>query len=163
VSGSGTVSSSGSTQLTYLTDLHKAVALSAANRKKQPTHVIVHPRRLAWLSAGVSTSMPLLNQGHLRVTDARGVFESSIEGLTFVASPGLPVNLGASTNEDWSIICRPADMYVSYDETPRDFSFKQISNSGNLDVRVQSLGYSFFSAARRVENVVLLKGYSAVL
>ena len=84
--------------------------------------VIVHPRRLAWLSAGVSGVMP--------------PGQPLLPG-TVVASAGIPSNLGAGTNEDVALVVEKSQVLL-LSSSPMIRVFEEVG-SGTLTVRVQAI------------------------
>jgi hypothetical protein len=91
---------------------------------------IMHPRRLAWLSAGISGVMPP---------------DGPLLPGTVVASAGIPSTLGAGTNEDVIIVAEKSQVLL-LSQGPMIRIFEQVG-SGTLTVRVR--------AAREAALVVL--------
>src|SRR5262249_13901193 len=82
---------------------------------------ILHPRRLAWLSAGISGVMPP---------------SGPLLPRPVIASAGVPSNLGAGTTEDVAIVCEKSQvLLLSRGPTIR---VREDVGSGTLTVRVQA-------------------------
>ena len=113
-------------QSTFLTGLWQAYSALAGTSGFGAFTVdeyvtILHPRRAAWLLAGVSGTLP--------------ASQPLVPGR-LVVSAGVPTNLGAGTNEDVAIIVERSQVVV-LERGLRIRVFEQVG-SGTMTVRVQA-------------------------
>ena len=99
----------------------KAISTVTASRFTQPDIIIMHPRRWAYLTAGLDASnRPLAgiqgNSGQNIVAlgnpGAYGVAAGEVAGIPVVVDAGIPTNLGAGSNEDNIIVANRADLVL---------------------------------------------------
>jgi hypothetical protein len=92
----------------------------AAQTFRAPTHLILHPRRWAWISAASDTTgRPLLvpqggqtnSVGTWNDLTAEGVV-GTFQGLKVVLDANLPTNLGAGTNQDPAVVTIAQQNYL---------------------------------------------------
>jgi HK97 family phage major capsid protein len=138
-----------------------------SDRKLAPTHVVLHPRRWAMLSAELDTAnRPIItpdgqgpaNSGAkpVEVATAEGV-AGRILGMDVILSTAVPTTLGASTNEDRIIVLRAPDLYLAVGNGPTIRTFEETLSS-TATIRFQVFGYSAFSAATRPDSVAVVSG-----
>jgi HK97 family phage major capsid protein len=131
-----------------LPNIYKAVSLVATQRKRMPTAIVAHPRRIAWLASELSSSTyPLLSLGCRSDDDE--------ERIPLVADPNVPTNLGAGTNED--------EIYVVHADSFRlaEGTFllrSQNVGSGTGTVRLQFYAYSLFVPDRYPKAIAVIGG-----
>lgn len=129
-----------------------------ANRFLPPTHVVMSPRRYAWLLSQVdSAGRPLvvpaggLNSGQ----NAQGIAEfgdtavsGTLLGMTIVVDPSVPLNVG-SLSEDVVIVFRASDCWLweDGDGSPKQLRFEQ-TLGGQLSVKAVLYGVAAFTAGR---------------
>lgn len=181
----GVVSASGINTVTY-TDVSPtvdelfpkiadAIQKINSNRFLPATHVIMHPRRWAFFTAGVDSSKrPLVVPQAYSHENPVGVGESA--GYGFVGSIlGLPVitdaniattwSAGASNTsgtEDYIVIQRSADVHLWEDQTsPIQARFEDVG-SASLTVKLVAYGFSAYTAERYPASVSLISGTGLV-
>jgi HK97 family phage major capsid protein len=139
----------------------------SADRRLAPTHVVLHPRRWAMLSAELDTTdRPIItpegqgpaNSGAAAVetATAEGVV-GRILGMDVILSTAVPTTLGAGTNEDRIIVLRAPDLYLAVGNGPTVRTFEETLSS-TATIRFQVFGYTAFSAATRPDSVAVISG-----
>ncbi len=156
--GSVTFTSTTPTAGDYLSPIYKAIATVTGAYFESPTHIVMHPRRAAFLAAGQSTSTPIFQQGGLMM--ATGEQESglvgTIAGLPVVVDANVPTTLGTGTDED-AILVINANALRVMEGTPR-FKVHESVGSGTLTVRLSYFGYSAAMFGRYPEAVCKITG-----
>ena len=143
------------------------------NRFMPPNLVVMGPTRWAWFLAALDTqSRPLI------VPNADQAIQSfnpvgaqnrvvpqglvgTIQGLPILVDPNIPVNLGASTNEDRIIVTRTDDQVLYESGSPTVRVYEEVL-SGNLQIRVLAYGYFAFSFARFPKSNSVISGTGLV-
>lgn len=149
--------------------LADAVNRVATGIFSEPSVIVMHPRRWAWLLAALDTQgRPLVvptsgaNQSVNAVgtiNDATGGIQrvvGTILGIPVVTDPNMPTNLGAGTNED-AIVVMDANEVFLYESAPRTRVLPEVG-SGTLTVRLQVYGYFAFTAARYTAAIAAITG-----
>ena len=138
--------------------LADAIQQVQTNTFQQPTHWIMHPRRLAYLLASVDGSnRPLVvpnAQGPMNAVAAGagasqyGNSGYSLMGLPIVTDANVVTNLGAATNQD-QIYCVAAPEMHLWEQpgAPFALNFDQ-TTAGSLTIKAVVYGYAAFSAGR---------------
>jgi len=133
------------------------------------THVIMHPRRWAWLqsqldSAGrpyVSSDIdfPLLATAGGAVPEG---FAGQIRGLSLPVylDSNIPTNLGAGTNEDRIIVCRPQDSLL-FESAPKAETFRE-TKAETLQVVFRLYNYIALMSARAPKSISVIAGTGLV-
>jgi hypothetical protein len=124
-----------------------------------PTHIVMHPRRAAFLAAGTSTSTPIFQQGGLMMASGEqnaGVV-GTIAGLPVVVDANVPTTLGdPGTNQDAILVINAPALRVM-EGTPR-FKVHESVGSATLTVRLSYYGYSAFMSGRYPEAICAITG-----
>ena len=146
---------------------HDALQQMWTNIFKSATHVIMHPRRAAWLASQVTPNAPLFPQPGI-VMGQRGEqqagFIQSFAGLPVVVSANVPTNLGGGTNEDRIIFVR-AGNELPLMEGPMNMVIQRLPSSplsGTLTVRILAYAYSAFFPNRRAKAIAVISGTGLV-
>lgn len=138
--------------------IYKAIAAVHQNRYLPPTHIIMHPRRAAWLAAGLSSTFPLFQQGTLY--QAAGQQDlglvGSIAGIPVIADANIGTTYGTSTNEDEIYVCHVPDLYFAEGNLQADV-FNDVG-SANLTVRLRLFAYQAFVSGRQPKSITKLSG-----
>lgn len=130
-----------------------------------PNLIVQHPRRWGWATAAVdSTGRPLVTQYNpqnapaaVATLVAQGIV-GEIQGVPVLVSASVPTNLGASTNEDISIVLNTADQVLMEDpEGPYLGLFPDIG-SGTLTLRFRLHNYFAFSGERLPKSIATIGG-----
>jgi HK97 family phage major capsid protein len=145
----------------------KAISTVTAARYTQPDVIIMHPRRWAYLTAGLdSSNRPLAgiqgNSGQNIVAlgnpGAYGTAAGELAGIPVVVDAGIPVNLGAGTNEDAIIVANRADLVLMEQAaSPLMLRYESVG-SGTLTTRMVVFGYSAFTAGRYPGGICKVQG-----
>jgi HK97 family phage major capsid protein len=142
----------------FMNKVADATQQIATQRMLPPTHIVMHPRRWAWImNASDSTGRPLVEPqgagpgmnalGSSAGPAAQGV-AGTLAGLTVIVDANIPTNLGAGTNQDTVIVTRAADNYLFENASVPVLRVYEEVLSGNLAVRLQAYGYYAFSSER---------------
>lgn len=135
------------------------------NRYMPATHIFMHPRRWAWLTAQADSSgRPLVvpnsagpfNAMTGDMTVAALGYVGSMQGLPVFLSAQIPTNLGTGTNEDRIIVARASDSYL-WEQGVRADAFTQ-PNAANLSVLLRLYSYSAFTAERYAKAFTVVGG-----
>jgi HK97 family phage major capsid protein len=110
--------------------LGQAVASIGKNRRCPPEAWLMTTSRLAWLGSQEDTqNRPLL------IADKDGTGELDVLAFPVKLTDAMPTNLGAGTNQDAIIACRPSD-FLLFESQPRTMVSFDNSLSGTLQVRI---------------------------
>jgi HK97 family phage major capsid protein len=145
----------------------KAISTVTASRFMQPDIIIMHPRRWAYLTAGLdSSNRPLAgiqgNSGQNIVAlgnpGAYGVAAGEVAGIPVVVDAGIPTDLGAGSNEDNIIVANRADLVLmEQGGSPLMLRYESVG-SGTLTTRMVVFGYSAFTAGRYPGGICKIQG-----
>ena len=131
--------------------LMDAIQQINSNRYAGPDLIIMHPRRAAWLAAGVDgsdrplvlpqTNVPQNAMGHGPVA-GYGLNGLQIAGIPVVADANIKTNTGAGSNEDSVFVVRRADMLLF--ESPGAPSMVRMDQTlgGQLTVKLVAYQYA---------------------
>ena len=139
---------------------------------QNPTHWIMHPRRLAFLLAATDSTgrplvVPTLN-GPMNAT-ATGAGQAyygnsgySLMGLPIVADANVRTNAGAGANED-RIYCVTAPEFHLWEQAGSPFALNfDATGAGSLTIKSVVYGYSAFTAGRYPGAVSIISGTGLV-
>ena len=138
--------------------IYDAIQKIASNRYTRASHIVMHPRRAAWLASGLSSVFPIFQQGGFN----RGVGSQdmgavmSIAGLPVVEDANIATNYGAGTNQDEIYVLSVADLYLMEGALRADV-FPDVG-SANLTVRLRLFAYSAFASARYPQSITSISG-----
>lgn len=145
----------------------KAISTVTAARFQQPDIIIMHPRRWAYICAGLdSSNRPLAgvtvatsqNIVALGNPGAYGVAAGEIAGVPVVVDAGIPTNLGAGTNEDAIIVAVRSDLVLMEQaNSPLLLRYESVG-SGTLTTRLVVYSYSAFTAGRNPGGICKMQG-----
>ena len=122
----------------------------SSNLGSPPDLLALAPRRYAQFVAASSALG----------THVDGIFPN---GVQVVVSPAAPVNLGASTNEDWAVLLNRASTPLVYSGSPNIQWQPQNSGAGTaLNVRGIVYSYVALGVSRRPSGIGLIKGGTSV-
>lgn len=161
-----TVAWTGTTGASLVSALHNAIGRVNANRLAAPDLIVMHPRRWAWLCAQSDSSgrplveiTPYSGDNVVAAGAAAGVNAvGSVAGVPVISDANMPVNLGASTDEDRIIVTRRADnILMEQAGSPLGFRFEEVLGS-SLSVNMVVYGYSAFTAGRYPAATCVLQG-----
>lgn len=160
VTGRNTVSYTAATptQAGLLPKVYELMSLIHSGRFLAPSHIVLHPRRAAWLAAALSSTFPIFQQGNLNQavgTQDRGLV-TAFGGLEPVIDANVGTTYGAGTNEDEIYIARAADLVLM--EGPVQTGVYRDVLSGTGQVRLQIWAYSAFTSGKQPEAIGHLSG-----
>ncbi len=145
----------------------KAIGTVTAARYQQPDVIIMHPRRWAYISGGLdSSNRPLAgvtvatsrNVVALGNPGAYGVAAGEIAGVSVVVDAGIPVDLGAGSDEDRIIVANRQDLVLmEQGNSPLMLRYESVG-SGTLTTRMVTYGYSAFTAGRYPGGICVIQG-----
>jgi HK97 family phage major capsid protein len=145
-----------------------AVQQVQTNVYESPTHIIMHPRRWAFiLAASDSTNRPLItpyapmNQTGTNNGAAEGAV-GSIQGLPVLTSSSIPTTTGAGTNQDSILVVAAPNLYIYEDASgPYLDTFRDVL-SGTLQVRFRLFNYYAQINGRRPKAISAITGTGLV-
>lgn len=156
------------TVTTFYTKTAGAVNAVLTNRFLPPTHVLMHPRRWAWLLGQVdSTQRPLVVPVAQGPQNATANFGNSpeygqvvgfIQGLPVVTDASVPTSVGTGP-EDLVFVYRNTDclLWEEGDGLPRQLRFEETLGN-QLTVKLVVYGYVAFTAERYPLGVSIIGG-----
>lgn len=155
----------GTTGASLVASLHNALGKVNSSRFAAADLIVMHPRRWAWLCAQSDTAgRPLVQidgpgynaQGNGAAAGYGQV--GSVAGVSVVTDAGVPINLGASTDEDRIIVTRRADnLFMEDAGAPVGLQLEEVL-ADQLSVRMVAFGYSAFTAGRYPVASCVLQG-----
>lgn len=154
ISGTGVQTWTGTTVASFMTKLNGALNDVASNRFAPANVIVMHPRRYHWLlGASDSSGRPILTPYVAQAQNPVGLGGTtygntgvSLVGLPVVVDANVPVNLGASTNEDVVLVTRLSD-HALWERGLMTFTFEQAVKPP-ATIRLAVAGYSAFTAER---------------
>lgn len=160
VTGRNTVTYTDSTPTNgeLLGKIYDAVQQVADGRKANPDLIVMHPRRAAWMAAGLSSTFPLFQQGQLMQAAGQqnGGFLQTLAGLEVVIDSNIGILYGSGTNEDEVYVVRSSDLILM--EGPIRTRALEQTLGGNLQVKLQVFAYSAFISGRQPEAIGHISG-----
>ncbi|MFN0092905.1 MAG: phage major capsid protein [Acidimicrobiales bacterium] len=138
--------------------LYDAIQKISTNRlTKKATHLVMHPRRAAWLASNLSSTFPLYQQGSLN--QAAGTqdmgFAMSIAGLPVIEDANILTTIGAGTEDEIYAVVM-SDL-VLMEGSIQTRVFEEVG-SGTGTVRLQVFAHSAFISARYASGITQIRG-----
>ena len=171
--GQATAFTAAATTTTFYAKLAGAINQVASSRGLPPTHVVMHPRRLAWLLSQVDTQgRPLVvpdggginafgtGDGSVAI-NPEGVTGLKLMGLQVVTDVNVPTSVGTGP-EDVVFVIRAEDaiLWENGDGMPVSLRFDQTLGN-QLTSKIVVYGYAGFTAARYPQAFARVGGNSA--
>ncbi len=141
--------------------LYDAIQQVRTGRKMRATHILMHPRRAAWLASQLSSTFPLFAQGgyvnQVGAQNLGAVF--TIAGLPVVEDGNIGAGYGASTNEDEVyVVHAPSSLLME----SRCATTSRPAARRPLKVRVRVFAYSAFASKRYPTSITKISGTGLV-
>ena len=160
-----TASWASTTAASLISSIHNAIGKINSARYAPADLIVMHPRRWAWLCAQSDTAgRPLVQiDGPGFNAQGNGVASGygqvgSIAGIRVITDASVPVNLGASTDEDRIIVTRAQDVYhMEAANAPVGLELEEVL-ADQLSVRLVAFGYSAFTAGRTPVSTCVVTG-----
>jgi HK97 family phage major capsid protein len=152
----------------YYATLQKAVSAVSTGRFLPPDCIAMHPRRWSWLAAAFDgQNRPLVSPTGGGVNSvatmgqqaAQGIV-GEIAGLPVVTDPNLPINLGAGTNQDPTLVMRASDLFLW--ESGLTFASFDAPYSDSMGVLLRVHGYASFQGGRYPSSVSVVNGTGTI-
>jgi HK97 family phage major capsid protein len=144
----------------FLPSIYNGIQKVATTRFRQPTHIIAHGRRLAWLASNLSSTFPLFQLGGLyqAAGQQNNGFAAGIAGLNTVQDNNIATNysVGGNTNEDEVYVVYAPDFHL-WESPPRVEVFRDVG-SANGTVRLRLYAYSAFASGRFPGSICKIAG-----
>ncbi|MGW3629558.1 phage major capsid protein [Streptomyces sp. NPDC005122] len=166
LAGTGQVSWTGTDGATFQAAVLKAIGQVFASTFEAPDSLILAPRRAVWLMAQKdSTGRPLLVPADNGPTNSMGVLAPLLAtegpigrfcGLNVYIDGGIPLTLGAGTDEDRALVLRSSELRL-WESQPKFEVFPQ-TYAQNLSLLARAYEYMAFTAARYPGAVSVLSG-----
>jgi HK97 family phage major capsid protein len=140
-----------------------AIQRVTSNRYLPANAIIIHPRRWAFLTAGldgqnrplVTPVAPWNGLAEFRNFEANGVV-GSIAGVPVIVDPNIPTNLGTGTNQDVVAVVRTDD-HLLLEGALRTRVLEEVG-SASLTVRLQLFAYANYFAGRYPSGISAING-----
>ncbi len=172
-SGIQTVEVGGSDVPHFYSSVADAIQLIHTTRFLPPTHIVMHPRRWAWLTAAMdANNRPLITptaggvQAFNNIASFDGVVSQQVvgqmQGLPIVTDPNIGTTFGNESGggtEDVVYVQRSEDITL-YESGIRTRVLQEIGAS-TLTVTLQVYGYLAYTAARYPQSIVEIGGLVA--
>lgn len=167
-SGISTVAiSGGATVAKFYSAIANAIQKVHVDRFLPPTHIVMHPRRWAWLTAQLDGDQRPLVLPAGRSVNNVGVLDGvasqqvvgEMQGLPVVTDPNIGITYGGGTDEDVAYVLRASDL-ILYESGLRSEVLPQIG-AKTLTVTLQVYSYVAFTAERYPKSVVEITGLGA--
>lgn len=167
-SGIQTIVVAGNTIGNFYSAIADGIQRVYTRRFLPPTHIVMHPRRWAWLTAALDSSQrPLVgiaaDQPMNSIAAMSGLGSQMVvgqmQGLPIVTDPNIGTTFGNESGggtEDVVYVQRSQDITL-YESGVRSRVLQEVG-SGTLTVRLQVYGYLAFTAARYPSSVVEVSG-----
>lgn len=166
--GIGTVAIAGGvTVAAFYNAIANAIQKVHTGRFLAPTHIVMHPRRWAWLTAALDgDDRPLVlpsgrsvnNVATLDAVESQQVV-GELQGLPVVTDPNIGTAYGTGTDEDVAYVQRSSDLLL-YESGIRTRVLPEIGGK-TLTVHLQVYSYAGFTAERYPQSVVEISGLTA--
>jgi len=138
--------------------LADAIAQIQTNSFNNPTHFVMHPRRLAFLLAAVdSTNRPLVVPAANGPTNAAGVGAGAntygnsgyqMMGLPIVTDANIGTTYGTTTNQDEIYVVTAGESHL-WEQPGSPFTLRyDATGAGNLTIKTVVYGYAAYTAGR---------------
>jgi hypothetical protein len=140
--------------------IYDAIQKVYSNRKAPSNLILMHPRRAAFLAAGGTSNVPIIQQGQLN--QAYGTqdlgFLRMFAGHSVVIDSNVGTTYGNPTNsnQDEIYVLRSSDLVLMEGEL-RVRALPEVL-SGSLQVRLQVFSYSAFASGRYPTGITILSG-----
>lgn len=169
-SGIGTVAiTGGATVAKFYGAIANAIQKVHTGRYLAPTHIAMHPRRWAWLTAALDNDdRPLVlpagrsvnNVATLDAVESQQVV-GELQGLPVVTDPNIGITYGSgeTPSEDVAYVQRSSDLLL-YEGGIRTRVLPEIG-AKTLTVHVQVYSYAAFTAERYPASIVEITGLTA--
>ncbi len=159
--------SGGATVKKFYAAVADAVQRIHTLRFQPPTHIVMHPRRWAWLTAEFDEAgRPLVVPAAQVPTNAAATQAGVISEGMVGTMQGLPIivdaNIGTTYGEgaeDVAYVQRSSDIFL-WESEIRTRVLPEVG-SGNLTVRLQLYGYCAFTAGRYPKSIAEITGLGA--
>ena len=148
--------------------LADAIQQIQTNSFNNPTHFVMHPRRLAFLLAAVdSTNRPLVVPAANGPTNASGVGAGSaaygnsgyqMMGLPIVTDANIGTTYGTTTNQDEIYVVTAGESHL-WEQPGSPFTLRyDATGAGNLTIKTVVYGYAAYSAGRYPTAASIISG-----
>lgn len=166
--GIGTVAvSTGVTVAKFYAAIADAIQKVHTGRFLAPTHIAMHPRRWAWLTAALDGDQrPLVlpsgrsvnNVATLDAVESQQIV-GELQGLPVVTDPNIGTTYGAGGDEDLAYVQRSSDLLL-YESAIRTRVLPEVKGK-DLTVHLQVYSYVAFTAERYPASIVEIAGLEA--
>ena len=148
--------------------LADAIQQIQTNSFLNPTHFVMHPRRLAFLLAAVdSTNRPLVVPAANGPTNASGVGAGAaaygnsgyqMMGLPIVTDANIGTTYGTTTNQDEIYVVTAGESHL-WEQPGSPFTLRyDATGAGNLTIKTVVYGYAAYSAGRYPTAASIISG-----
>lgn len=142
----------------HLPPVYDAIQKIASNRKAKASHIVMHPRRAAFIAAGTGSNA-LFQQGQLMNAfgSQDGGFVQMFAGLPVVVDSNINTDRGnPGTNQDEIYVVKASDLILM--EGPLRVRALQEVLANSLQVKLQVFAYSAFISGRWPSGITAISG-----
>lgn len=145
-----------------LPKVYDAIQQIATGYFAPATHIIMHPRRAAWLASELSSSHPLFQQGGFSngVGAQNGGMALTFAGLPVVSDANVVTTDGAGTNQDEIYVVAAGASPLAEGALRFDVHDQPLGNE--LKVRVRVFNYVAFASERYPKSISVISGTGLV-
>lgn len=138
--------------------IYDAIQQIATGRYRPATHLVMHPRRSAWIASQLSSTFPLIQQGGFNQAVGSQNIGSTMTyaGLPVVSDANMQSTLGAGTNQDEIFAVHAPDL-IFYEGPIRTDIFNS-PGSNTLVVRLRLFAYQAFVVGRYPTGISVISG-----
>jgi len=141
----------------FLSELSKAAYKFADARGVYPSHLLISPRRVAWLMSSLQSEIPVFAPGGAAPAPAGAPWDlGQLLGMRIIADGNVPTTYGAGTNAEIGMaLLLPEDLY--YTESAQYWTFKQ-ALSAKLVYRFEVASFAYYWPTRRPQSIATVQG-----
>lgn len=138
--------------------LYDAIQKIRTNRRARASHIVMHPRRAAWLASNLSSTFPIFQQGGFN----RGIGSQdmgavmTLAGLPVIEDENIGTTYGGSSNEDEIYVLGVRDLYFMEGAVRAEVF--NAPGAKTLTATLRMFSYSAFASARHPTAITAISG-----
>lgn len=142
----------------FVPKLYDAIQQIRSNYFAGASHIIMHPRRAAWLASNLSSTFPLIQQGSFNqaLGSQDGGATLSFAGLPVVQSANIATTYGAGTNQDEVYVVAASASPLAEGALRFDVHDQPLGNE--LKIRTRIYNYVAFASERYPKSISVISG-----
>lgn len=142
----------------FVPKLYDAIQQIRSNYFAGASHIIMHPRRAAWLASNLSSTFPIIQQGSFNqaLGSQDGGATLSFAGLPVVQSANIATTYGAGTNQDEVYVVAASASPLAEGALRFDVHDQPLGNE--LKIRTRIYNYVAFASERYPKSISVISG-----